>query len=197
MHEIPDKPGVYLFKDEEDNILYIGKAKSLKKRVKSYFRKTDNLKTRLLISKYKKIDFIICSSEKEALILENNLIKKNLPFFNILLKDDKTYPYIVITKEKYPRLIKIRRNPTKYIKRFGPYVEGGKINDLIDLLTKYFKIRTCTKMKETACLRKHLGFCDAPCQKDISSKDYYKKVESIIEILKGNTGNFVKELIQR
>ncbi|MCK9224941.1 MAG: excinuclease ABC subunit UvrC [Candidatus Muirbacterium halophilum] len=194
MHAIPDKPGVYLFKDKNDNILYIGKAKSLKKRVKSYFRKTDNLKTKLLISKYNKIDFIICSSEKEALILENNLIKKYLPFFNILLKDDKTYPYIIITDEKFPRIVKMRKIPSKYKNKFGPYVEGGKINALIDILATFFKIRTCRRMKDSACLRKYIGYCAAPCQNEISEQHYNLQINNIIEILKGNTFLFIKDL---
>ncbi|PLX18002.1 MAG: excinuclease ABC subunit C, partial [Candidatus Muiribacterium halophilum] len=125
MQKIPERPGVYLFLDEKGKVLYVGKAKNLKKRVSSYFREKENNKVKLLVRKHKKIDYIITNSETEALILENNLIKKHRPRFNIQLKDDKTYPYLVITDENFPRLLKVNRvGKLKIRKKYGPFVHG-------------------------------------------------------------------------
>jgi excinuclease ABC subunit C len=190
----PQKPGVYLMKDIHDKVIYIGKAKNLNKRIKSYFSK-DNInsknKTSILISRIKKIDYIITDNEIEAFLLESNLIKRYRPLFNIELKDQQRYTYLKITDEKFPRLLVTRRNrngefigPTGEI--FGTFVKGSSRFLTIGLLRKMFKIRICKQLPKKECLEYHIGNCDAPCINKISQQGYYKNIEMIKNILKTN-----------
>ncbi len=190
----PQKPGIYIMKDNQDKIIYIGKAKNLNKRIKSYFSKEHNNardKTSILISKIKKIDYVITDNEIEAFLLESNLIKRYRPLFNIELKDQQRYTYLKITDEKFPRLLVTRRNrngefmgPKGEI--FGPFVKGSSRFLTIGLLRKMFKIRICKQLPKKECLEYHIGNCDAPCINKISQQDYNKNVEIIKNILKTN-----------
>jgi len=190
----PQKPGVYLMKDIHEKVIYIGKAKNLNKRIKSYFS-NDNInlknKTSILISRIKKIDYIITDNEIEAFLLESNLIKRYRPLFNIELKDQQRYTYLKITDEKFPRLLVTRRNrngefmgPKGEI--FGPFVKGSSRFLTVGLLRKMFKIRICKQLPKKECLEYHIGNCDAPCINKISQQGYYKNVEMIKNILKTN-----------
>ncbi len=191
----PQKPGVYIMKDNQDKIIYIGKAKNLNKRIKSYFSKEHHNnsrdKTSILISKIKKIDYIITDNEIEAFLLESNLIKRYRPLFNIELKNQQRYTYLKITEEKFPRLLVTRRNrngefmgPKGEI--FGPFVKGSSRFLTIGLLRKMFKIRICKQLPKKECLEYHIGNCDAPCINKISQQDYNKNIEIIKNILKTN-----------
>jgi excinuclease ABC subunit C len=190
----PQKPGVYIMKDIQEKIIYIGKAKNLNKRIKSYFSKDNNKsrdKTSILISRIKKIDYIITDNEIEAFLLESNLIKKYRPLFNIELKDQQRYTYLKITDEKFPRLLVTRRNrngefmgPKGEI--FGPFVKGSSRFLTIGLLRKMFKIRICKQLPKKECLEYHIGNCDAPCINKISQQGYNKNIEMIKNILKTN-----------
>lgn len=182
---IPTNPGCYLYKDKSKKIIYIGKAKNLKKRVSSYFtKKNHDPKTEILVSKIDSVDFIITNSESEALILENNLIKKHQPKYNINLKDSKRYAYIKITKEEYPRVIiaRVKKNDGTY---FGPFVSAVSRDYIIELLNKSFKLRTCKKLPKKACLRYHINLCDAPCINEISKTRYLENISSVKRVLKG------------
>jgi len=191
----PQKPGVYIMKDMQEKIIYIGKAKNLHKRIKSYFIK-DNMakstdKTSILVSRIRKIDYIITNNEIEAFLLESNLIKKYRPIFNIELKDQQRYTYLKITDEKFPRLIVTRRNrngefmgPEGEI--FGPFVKGSSRYLTIGLLRKMFKIRICKQLPKKECLEYHIGNCDAPCINKISQQGYNKNIELIKNILSIN-----------
>ncbi|MEJ7641656.1 MAG: excinuclease ABC subunit UvrC [Candidatus Nitrosocosmicus sp.] len=191
----PQKPGVYIMKDSQEKVIYIGKAKNLHKRIKSYFLK-DTIKPRdktsILVSRIRKIDFIITGNEIEAFLLESNLIKKYRPIFNIELKDQQRYTYLKITDEKFPRLLVTRRNrngefmgPKGEI--FGPFVKGSSRFLTIGLLRKMFKIRICKQLPKRECLEYHIGNCDAPCINRVSQQGYYKNIELIKNIL--NTNN--------
>ena len=159
---IPNNPGCYLFKDKTDKIIYIGKAKILRKRVKSYFQKTDlDPKTLALVDKIDGLDFIVTDNEVEALVLENNLIKKHQPKYNIDLKDSRKYAYIELTKEDYPRLL-IARNCRGTGKFFGPFVNAAARNYIMQVLRKTYQIRTCKRLPKRACLRYHINLCRAP-----------------------------------
>jgi excinuclease ABC subunit C len=191
LDKIPNKPGCYLFKDSFKKIIYIGKAKNLKKRVSNYFReKTHDSKTRALVKQIKDIDFIVTNNEIEALILENNLIKKNMPKYNINLKDSKRYAYIRVTNEEYPRIILARKRDDKG-KYYGPFTSAEKRDYVLYLLNRTFKLRTCKKLPKRACLKKHIGLCVAPCIKP-DKKDYMRRVSMAEKILKGK----IKELVQ-
>jgi excinuclease ABC subunit C len=187
----PQKPGVYIMKDTQEKVIYIGKAKNLHKRIKSYFLK-DSIrprdKTSILVSRIRKIDYIITDNEIEAFLLESNLIKKYRPIFNIELKDQQRYTYLKITDEKFPRLLVTRRNrngefmgPKGEI--FGPFVKGSSRFLTIGLLRKMFKIRICKQLPKRECLEYHIGNCDAPCINKISQQGYYKNIELIKNIL--------------
>ncbi len=200
----PQKPGVYIMKDIEEKVIYIGKAKNLNKRIKSYFSKDDYKtrdKTSILISRVKKIDYVITDNEIEAYLLESNLIKKYRPIFNIELKDQQRYTYLKITDEKFPRLVVTRRNrngefmgPKGEI--FGPFVKGSSRFLTIGLLRKMFKIRICKQLPKKECLEYHIGNCDAPCINKISQQGYNKNIETIKGILEANNdfGEFYSKL---
>lgn len=183
----PELPGVYIIKDERGSIIYIGKAKNLKKRVSQYFRSKGSfdIKTQIMVSQIEDIEYIVTTTELEALILECNLIKKHRPRYNILLKDDKSFPYIKVTlKEDYPRILlarKMRKDGSKY---FGPYRSTFYVNQTIDALSRLFKIRTCSKKlkgapRGRACLNYHIGRCMAPCQGNVSKEEYRVHIKQI------------------
>lgn len=194
LSKIPNKPGCYLYKDKNNNIIYIGKAKDLKKRVSQYWNdQKKDPKTQALVEHIETVDFIITKNEVEALILENNLIKKNHPKYNIDLRDSKRYAYIKITKEEFPRLL-IARKKDDNSDYFGPFTSGEKRDYVLQTLIRTFKVRTCKKMPKRPCLRFHLNLCDAPCIKNISKEKYSVKINFIKSILNGKTKDIVGEL---
>ena len=190
---LPNKPGVYIMRDNTDTIIYIGKAKNLIKRVKSYFReKLDRPKTQILMSHFDSLEYIITNSEKEALILEATLIKKHRPRYNIQLKDDKRYPYVKITDEEFPRLV-ITRNVTKNGIYFGPFTDVGSVKQTVKFLKSLFKIRTCRNMNGP-CLNSQIDLCYAPCDGRISRKDYAEIISKIDLFFQGKYSTIVKNL---
>jgi excinuclease ABC subunit C len=190
LDKIPKSPGCYLFKNKSGIIIYIGKAKNLKKRVSNYFQKKDHdSKTKILVSNISSIDFIATDNEIEALILENNLIKKYMPKYNIDLKDSKRYAYLKLTNEEYPRLI-LSRNKNEKGKFFGPFVSGQAREHIKEIVTKTFMIRTCKKIPKKSCLRFHLNLCSAPCINHISKKNYLNNIKNTEMVLSGK----IKEL---
>ncbi|MDE1814432.1 MAG: excinuclease ABC subunit C, partial [Thaumarchaeota archaeon] len=197
---IPPHPGIYIMKDETENILYIGKAKNLRNRVKSYFLKNQNYKTQKLVEKIVDIEFILTDNEEEAFLLEANMIKRYRPPYNIELKDQQRYTYLRITDEKFPRLMVARRTRTGQFlgggKMYGPFTHGSSKMLSIGLLRKTFKVRICKKLPKEACLEYHLGNCDAPCQFKQAQEDYSKHISDLESILKGKQRleDFVKNL---
>jgi len=184
--DIPTNPGIYLFKDETGEILYIGKAKSLRQRVKSYFSSINQpVKTQQLISKIRNIDWIVVNSEVEALLLENKLVKQHTPKYNINLKDAKTFAYIAFTKEQFPRILTSRKVSRK-LESFGPYTDGFTRQDLQRLVVKVFKLRVCRKLPKRACLNFHIGLCSAPCIGNVNAEQYARQVEQARFFLGGN-----------
>ena len=188
LKNLPNKSGVYIMLDEYENILYVGKAKILKNRVRQYFHNSvKNEKTTKLVEKIADFRYIITQSEYEALILENNLIKEHNPPYNILLKDDKTYPYIRINvKEKFPRVEISYRLKSDGAKYFGPYMLGMSIRDLMDVIHTVFPLRTCKNMPKRECLNYHLKRCSAPCTGKITEDEYKKTIREVISFLNGN-----------
>ena len=198
LKKLPQKPGVYIMHDKDDKIIYVGKAISLKRRVTSYFRKTK--KTQRILNMVALIDhfeYIVCDNEAEALVLECNLIKKNMPKFNVLLKDDKTYPYIKINvKAKFPDVYITRRVLNDGARYFGPYPNSGAAKEMVEFIKTRFKIRQCKsfKYKDRACLNYYIKKCSGPCMGYISEADYRKRINQIISILDGNVKEVEKEL---
>jgi excinuclease ABC subunit C len=175
--DLPDKPGIYLMRDATDTVLYVGKAKSLKKRVKSYFKdELDSPKTTAMMRQFHTLEYIITDTEKEALILESNLIKKYLPRYNIRLKDDKRYPYIKITKENYPRILITRRISDDDSYYYGPFTDVYALKRMLKFIKSLFKIRECKNMNGP-CLNYQINLCEAPCDNKISIKDYQQLVD--------------------
>lgn len=195
---LPDKPGVYIMHDVDDKIIYVGKAVNLKRRVKSYFRKTDKTeRIKRMVSLIDHFEYIVVDNEAEALILECNLIKKNRPKFNVLLKDDKTYPYIKIDiKSDYPNVTITRKIINDGSKYFGPYANPGAAKEMLDFIKQKYKIRQCKNFRsETrACLNYHINRCLGPCMGYISKEDYRKQIDEIIDILDGKVDKVLKEL---
>ena len=195
---LPDKPGVYIMHDADDKIIYVGKAVNLKNRVRSYFRKTDKTeRIKRMVSLIDHFEYIVVDNEAEALILECNLIKKNRPKFNVLLKDDKTYPYIKIdVKSDYPNVMITRRVINDGSKYFGPYANPGAAKEMLDFIKQKYKIRQCKNFRsETrACLNYHINRCLGPCMGYISKEDYRKQIDEIIDILDGKTDKVLKDL---
>lgn len=205
LKKLPAKPGVYIMRDHKDTIIYIGKAISLKNRVRQYFQSSRNLSPKIqrMVEHMDHFEYIITDSELEALVLECNLIKEHRPKYNTMLKDDKTYPYIKVTvNEAYPRVLTTRQMKKDKAKYFGPYTGGGAVKDMIDLLRKVYKIRTCNRNlprdigKERPCLYYYMGQCDAPCQGFISEKDYGENINQVLEFLNGNYSPVLKMLEQ-
>ena len=192
---LPDNPGCYLYKDNIGEIIYVGKAKNLKNRVKSYFTGTHNKKTQTLVSKIEDLEYIIVNSEKEALLLENNLIKKYRPYFNIRLKDDKSYPYLMITKEEHPRLLMTRKykknNKNIY---FGPYVDIKSATEVKKILDKIYPLRKCNPVEKRPCMYYQIGECIGPCAKKITTDDYKSQISKIKSFLTGNTKEILADL---
>lgn len=195
---LPDKPGVYIMHDVDDKIIYVGKAVNLKRRVKSYFRKTDKTeRIKRMVSLIDHFEYIVVDNEAEALILECNLIKKNRPKFNVLLKDDKTYPYIKIDiKSDYPNVTITRKIINDGSKYFGPYANPGAAKEMLDFIKQKYKIRQCKNFRsETrACLNYHINRCLGPCIGYVSKEDYRKQIDEIIDILDGKVDKVLKEL---
>ena len=192
---LPDNPGCYLYKDNIGEIIYVGKAKNLKNRVKSYFTGTHNKKTQTLVSKIEDLEYIIVNSEKEALLLENNLIKKYRPYFNIRLKDDKSYPYLMITKEEHPRLLMTRKykknNKNIY---FGPYVDIKSATEVKKILDKIYPLRKCNPVEKRPCMYYQIGECIGSCAKKITANDYKSQISKIKSFLTGNTKEILADL---
>lgn len=190
---LPKKPGVYIMRDANDEIIYIGKAKNLINRVRSYFReKLDRPKTQILMSHFDSLEYIVTNSEKEALILEATLIKKHRPRYNVQLKDDKRYPYVKITNEKYPRLI-ITRNITKNGIYYGPFTDVTSVKKTVKFLKSLFKIRTCRNM-DGPCLNSQIDLCYAPCSGEISKEEYDEIINKINLFFQGKYSVIVKNL---
>ncbi|MEE1129433.1 MAG: excinuclease ABC subunit UvrC [Methanobrevibacter sp.] len=190
---LPNKPGVYIMRDKTDTIIYIGKAKNLIKRVKSYFReKLDRPKTQILMSHFDSLEYIVTNSEKEALILEATLIKKHRPRYNVQLKDDKRYPYVKITSEKFPRLV-ITRNVSKDGIYYGPFTDVGSVKQTVKFLKSLFKIRTCRNM-DGPCLNAQIDLCYAPCDGRISEEEYSEIINKIDLFFQGKYSTIVKNL---
>ncbi len=198
LKKLPQKPGVYIMKDKEDNIIYVGKAISLKRRVTSYFRKTNKTeRIKKMVTLIDHFEYIVVDNEAEALILECNLIKKNRPKFNVLLKDDKTYPYIKIDiKSDFPNVIITRRLINDGSKYFGPYANPGAAKEMVNFIKQKYKIRQCRNFKSTtrACLNYHIKRCLAPCVGLVSKEDYRKQIDEIIDLLDGKIEKIVKEI---
>lgn len=204
---LPNEPGVYQYYDAEGTILYVGKAKNLKKRVSSYFTKQhDNGKTRVLVKKIVDIKHIVVATETDALLLENNLIKKYQPRYNVLLKDDKTYPWICIKKERFPRVFSTRRVIKDGSDYFGPYTSKKTVAILLDLIKGLFQLRTCNfdlsehkiqSGKYKVCLEYHLGNCKGPCDDNESEEEYQENILAIKEILKGNFKDSLSQFKQQ
>ena len=193
---LPESPGCYQYLDDKGVIIYVGKAKNLKRRVSSYFNKEQqSLKTRLLVAKIADIRYIVVNSEADALLLENNLIKQHKPRYNVLLKDDKTYPSICVTREYFPKIFKTRKINREYGRYFGPYTSAGALNALLKLIKELFPLRTCNlnitpegvrNGKYNCCLEYQIKNCCAPCIAKISKDDYCKYIDEVVSILKGD-----------
>ena len=184
LKKLPNKPGVYLMHDKDDNIIYVGKAVVLKNRVRQYFRKNNKTaRIEKMVSLIDHFEYIVVGSEDEALILECNLIKKYRPKFNVLLKDDKTYPYIKIdTKAEYPRVYLTRKILNDGGKYFGPYPSVASAKEMLDFIKEKFQIRQCKKFKnqDRACLNYHIKKCLAPCMGYVTPEEYHKQIDQIM-----------------
>ena len=200
----PTKPGVYVMKDHKDSILYVGKASNIKSRVSSYFgaSTTHTPKIERMLSHLFDFEFTVTSSASEALILENTLIKKHHPKFNVRLKDDKTYPYIKIDKrEPFPQIYITRHLENDSAQYFGPFSDARSVRKTVALLKKLFRYRSCTKTitgnAPRACLEYYINLCDAPCIGAISQKDYHHIIDQIILFMQGNTRPILSDLQQQ
>lgn len=192
LKKVPLQPGVYLYKDQNGQVIYVGKAKALRNRMRSYFQSTDNLhpKVRAMMDRVADFDFIVTNTEVEALILENNLIKAYQPRYNIDLRDDKTYPYLKIsTGDPFPRMYITREKKDKVSRYFGPYTDVGSLKETLRLLTTLFPLRTCKTLRtgQRPCLNRDLQKCLAPCTGEVSPEDYQAVVNQVIDFLEGNS----------
>ena len=203
---LPETPGCYQYLDEQNNIIYVGKAKNLKRRVSSYFNKTQQTrKTQILVSKIQNIHYIVVPSDEDARLLENNLIKKYQPRYNILLKDDMTYPSVCVTNEYLPRVFKTRNINSKAGTFYGPYSHAGTLNNMLELIGKMYQIRRCrmpmteemiAQRKFKTCLEYHIKNCLAPCVGLQSREEYMESIDEIREILKGNTRIICQKMLR-
>lgn len=194
---LPDQPGCYLMKDRQGTIIYVGKAKILKNRVRSYFTGSHDGKTLRLVNEIEDFEYIVTSSNIEALLLELNLIKKHDPKYNVMLKDDKTYPFIKLTSERHPRLITTRKVKKDKGKYFGPYPNVGAANETKKLLDRIYPLRKCATLPDRVCLYYHIGQCLAPCVNDISQTTYKEMVEEITKFLNGGYKEIKKDLTEK
>ena len=206
LKKIPDSPGVYLMHDEYDDIIYVGKAKLLKRRVRQYFQGSRNHSPKIarMVEHVKRFEYIVTDSELEALVLESNLIKKNRPKYNTMLMDDKSYPFIKVTvKEAFPRVMLSRDSRHDSNRYFGPYTSAYAVKETIDLLCGIYGIRTCNRRlprdigKERPCLDYHIGRCCAPCAGKISAEDYRGRIDEIVRFLKGNQDPLIRDLQEK
>ena len=206
LKKLPARPGVYLMHDEKDAIIYVGKAISLKNRVRQYFQssRSKGVKIDQMVTHISRFEYIVTDSELEALVLECNLIKEHRPKYNTMLMDDKTYPYIKVTvNEDYPRVLFSRQLKKDKAKYYGPYTSAGAVKDTIELIHKLYQIRTCSRNlpkdmgKERPCLNYHIKQCAAPCQGYISKEQYAENVGKALEFLNGNYGPLLKELEEK
>ena len=202
LKKLPDLPGVYIMKDVNDEIIYIGKAKSLKKRVRQYFGTygKSSLKLKSMTARINDFEYIIVQNEVESLILESNLIKDNHPKYNILLRDDKQYPYVKITNEKYPRVIKTRNVKKDKAEYFGPYPAVTAVNDALEVFEDNYKLRTCSLNLDKnlsnyrPCLNYFIGKCLAPCQGNVDEEMYNQSIEKIKKFLSNKDDELIKKL---
>ena len=203
LKKLPAKPGVYMMHDDNDTIIYVGKAVNLHNRVRSYFRKNIGRGPQIdkMVTQISRFDYIITDSELEALVLENNLIKEYSPRYNTMLKDDKTYPYIKVTvADPYPRVLFSREMKKDRSRYFGPFTSAAAVKDTIDLINKLYQLRTCSRNlpkdegKARPCLNYHMKQCMAPCQGYLSQKEYGKRIEQALDFLSGNYASVLKEL---
>lgn len=203
LKKLPAKPGVYLMHDEDDTIIYVGKAISLRNRVRSYFRESTNKSPKIekMVERIARFEYIVTDSELEALVLENNLIKEHNPRYNTMLKDDKTYPYIKVTVgEPFARILFSRQMKKDKSRYFGPYTSAAAVKDTIDLMNKLYQLRTCRKKlpedtgKDRPCLNYHIKQCTAPCQGYVSQTEYREQIDRALEFLNGNYQPIMKEL---
>ena len=206
LKKLPARPGVYIMHDEKDAIIYVGKAISLKNRVRQYFQKSRNLgiKKEQMVEQIARFEYIITDSELEALVLESNLIKEHRPKYNTMLKDDKNYPFIKVTAgEDFPRIMLARKMKKDKSRYFGPYTSAGAVKDVIELTRKLYHLRSCSRNlpkdigKERPCLYYHIKQCNAPCQGYISQEDYKKQVDRLLDFLNGNHKEIMKELQEK
>ena len=206
LKKLPGKPGVYLMHDEKDAIIYVGKAISLKNRVRQYFQSSRNkgAKIEQMVTHISRFEYIVTDSELEALVLECNLIKEHRPKYNTMLMDDKTYPFIKVTvNEPFPRVMMARRMKKDKAKYFGPYTSAGAVKDTIELIRKLYHIRSCNRSlpkdigKERPCLNYHIHQCHAPCQGYISRAEYRKSIDEVVRFLNGNYDPILKELEEK
>ena len=206
LKKMPQTPGVYFMHDAHDDVIYVGKAVNLKRRVSSYFRKSTKRTTKIesMVSKIRRFEYILTDSELEALILECNLIKEHRPKYNTMLMDDKTYPFIKVTvNEPFPRVMMARRMKKDKAKYFGPYTSAGAVKDTIELIRKLYHIRSCNRSlpkdigKERPCLNYHIHQCYAPCQGYISREEYRKSIDEVVRFLNGNYDPILKELEEK
>lgn len=206
LKKLPGRPGVYIMHDEKDHIIYVGKAISLKNRVRQYFQSSRNkgIKIEQMVTHIRRFEYIVTDSELEALVLECNLIKEYRPKYNTMLMDDKTYPFIkVTTNEAFPRVILSRRMLKDKARYFGPYTSAQAVRDTIDLIHKLYHVRSCNRNlprdtgKERPCLNYHIRQCDAPCQGYISQEEYRKRIGEVIRFLNGNYDGILKELEEK
>ena len=206
LKKLPGKPGVYLMHDEKDAIIYVGKAISLKNRVRQYFQssRTKGAKIEQMVTHISRFEYIVTDSELEALVLECNLIKEHRPKYNTMLMDDKTYPFIKVTvNEPFPRVMMARRMKKDKAKYFGPYTSAGAVKDTIELIRKLYHIRSCNRSlpkdigKERPCLNYHIHQCYAPCQGYISREEYRKSIDEVVRFLNGNYDPILKELEEK
>lgn len=206
LKKLPSLPGVYIMHDKHDTIIYVGKAISLKNRVRQYFQKSRNLgiKKEQMVEQIERFEYIVTDSELEALVLESNLIKEHKPKYNTMLKDDKNYPFIKVTVgEAFPRIMTARTMKKDKSKYFGPYTNAGAVKDVIELTRKLYHLRTCSRVlprdtgKERPCLYYHIKQCDGPCQGYISQEAYRAQVDSLLDFLSGNHKKILKELEEK
>ena len=222
LKKLPASPGVYLMHDKHDEIIYVGKAISLKNRVRQYFQSSRNKTAKIekMVSRIARFEYIITDSELEALVLECNLIKEHRPKYNTMLKDDKTYPYLKVTvNEEYPRVLFVRQMKKDKAKYFGPYTSSNAVKDSMELIRKLYHVRTCNRNlprdigKERPCLNYHMNNCDgwcqlpclyyhikqckAPCQGYISKEEYQKQIEGVLDFLNGDYKKLLKELEEK
>ncbi len=204
LSNLPAKPGVYQFFNDKNKVIYVGKANNLRSRVKSYFRsKNQNAKTEALVSKISDLELVITDSEIEALVLENNLIKELKPRYNVNLKDDKSFPFIKVTNEPYPRIFSTRRVVRDGSKYFGPYTSVKNMKSALRMINQIFRIRSCkldinadtiANKKFKVCLDYHIKKCDGPCEGLVSEKEYNEMVDDVVKVIKGRTDDLIKDL---